>query len=328
MNTEQTLQISDTQIFGPKIVNETRFQYLRDEDDQYPQSTAFTVQVGGAFNGGGSNQGQVLDSTNHYELQNYTSVQLSKHFIKFGGRLRGLTDSNSSNAGFNGMYIFPSIQAYQMTLEGLTQGATQFLQTVGTPYASVGQVDVGLYAEDDWRFRPNMTLSYGLRFESQNEISNHADWAPRLGFAWGIGGGGKAAPKTVLRAGFGIFYDRFSSNYVLQAERQNGIIQSQYVFTNPDFYPSITPPLTPLPTIYQLSPNIHAPYTMQTAVSLERQLTRISNFTATYLNSIGNDQLYLNNVNTPAPGNLRLPVLHQPGARRAADTQFWKRLPI
>jgi len=311
LNTEQTLQVSDTQVFGPKIVNETHFQYLRDENNQSPQSTAFTVQVGGAFTGGGSNQGQIFDSTNHYELQNYTSMLLSKHSLKFGGRLRGLTDANSSSAGFNGMYIFPSIQAYQMTLEGLTQGATQFLQTVGTPYASVGQVDVGLYVEDDWRFRPNMTLSYGLRFESQNEISNHADWAPRVGFAWGIGGG-KSAPKTVLRAGFGIFYDRFSSNYVLQAERQNGIIQSQYVFTNPDFYPSITPPLTPLPTIYQLSPNIHAPYTIQTAVSLERQLTKVSNFTATYLNSIGNDQLYLNNANTPLPGTYGYPFYTSP----------------
>jgi len=311
LNTEQTLQVSDTQVFGPKIVNETHFQYLRDENNQSPQSTAFTVQVGGAFTGGGSNQGQIFDSTNHYELQNYTSMLLSKHSLKFGGRLRGLTDANSSSAGFNGMYIFPSIQAYQMTLEGLTQGATQFLQTVGTPYASVGQVDVGLYVEDDWRFRPNMTLSYGLRFESQNEISNHADWAPRVGFAWGIGGG-KSAPKTVLRAGFGIFYDRFSSNYVLQAERQNGIIQSQYVFTNPDFYPSITPPLTPLPTIYQLSPNIHAPYTIQTAVSLERQLTKVSNFTATYLNSIGNDQLYLNNANTPLPGTYDYPFYTSP----------------
>ncbi len=311
LNTEQTLQLTDTQIFGPKIVNETRFQYIRDESNQFPQSTAFTVQVGGAFNGGGSNQGQILDSTNHYELQNYTSIQLSRHFLKFGGRLRGLTDGNSSGSGFNGMYIFPSIQAYQMTLEGQIQGASQFLLTTGTPYASVGQVDVGLYAEDDWRVRPNLTLSYGLRFESQNEISNHADWAPRLGLAWGIGRG-KSAPKTILRAGFGIFYDRFSSNYVLQAGRQNGIIQSQYEFTNPTFYPSVNPSLTVLPTIYQLSPNIHAPYTMQTAVSLERQLTKISNFTATYMNSIGNDQLYLNNINSPIPGSYDYPYYTSP----------------
>jgi hypothetical protein len=311
LSTEQTVQVSDTQIFGSKIVNETHFQYLRDETNQDPQSTAFSLIVGGAFNGGGSGLGQVIDNTNHYELQNYTSIQLSKHFLKFGGRLRGVTDSNSSTAGFNGEYIFPSIQVYQSTLEGLTQGATQFLQTTGTPHVSISMVDVGLYFEDDWRLRPNMTLSYGLRFESQNDISNHADWAPRMGFAWGISRH-KAPPKTVLRAGFGIFYDRFLSNYVLQAARQNGIIQSQYVFTNPDFFPSTMPVLTPLPTIYQVAPNIHAPYTVQTAVSLERQLTKISNFTATYLNSIGNDQFYLNNVNTPLPGTYDYPYYTSP----------------
>ena len=61
-------------------------------------------------------------------------------------------------------------------------------------------VDVGLYIQDDWRVRPNFTLSYGLRFETQNDIHDHGDFAPRLALAWGIGGGGKNAPKTVLRA--------------------------------------------------------------------------------------------------------------------------------
>ena len=89
------------------------------------------------------------------------------------------------------------------------------------PLTNVSQVDVGLYIQDDWKVRPNITLSYGLRFESQNNINNHADWAPRLGFAWGIGGG-KSAPKTVLRAGFGIFYDRFDDENVLQENRLSG----------------------------------------------------------------------------------------------------------
>ena len=62
-----------------------------------------------------------------------------------------------------------------------------------------------------------MTASYGLRFESQNAISDHADWAPRLGLAWGLGHG--ANTKTVLRAGFGIFYDRLDDDQMIQAAR-------------------------------------------------------------------------------------------------------------
>ena len=120
LSTEQTLQVSDTQAFGTNIINETRFQYLRDESSQLPVSTAPTVSVGGAFNGGGNNSGTINDNANHYELQNYTSIQFSKHFLKFGGRLRGLTDSNFATSGFNGAFVFPSIQAYQATLEGNT----------------------------------------------------------------------------------------------------------------------------------------------------------------------------------------------------------------
>jgi hypothetical protein len=326
-STEHTLQLSDTQTLGPNVVNETRFQYLRQVSNQNPLSTGLTLVVQGAFVGGGSNSGTILDTTNRYELQNYTSISHGNHFIKFGGRLRGVTDSNSSTAGFNGVYVFPSIQAYQSALATGAQTASQFSLTAGStatvpgnPLANVGQVDVGLYVQDDWRVRPNITVSYGLRFESQNEISDHADWAPRLGFAWGIGGGGKSAPKTVLRAGFGIFYDRFNSSYVLEEDRLNGIRQAQFVFTNPQFFPLVTPTSTVDPTVYQQASHLRSPYVMQTAVSLERQVTKIANVSVSYLNSRGWDQLFTNNINTPLPGTFDYPFYTSvtPGARPIA----------
>jgi hypothetical protein len=112
----------------------------------------------------------------------------------------------------------------------------------------------------------------------------------------------------VLRAGWGIFYDRFTNDLVLQAERQNGVLQQEYIVTNPSFYPNI-PPVSTLqssdtgvPTIYRIQPNLHAPYTMQTAITLERQLSKFVNMTLSYVNSIGNDQLLTNNINAPLPG--------------------------
>ena len=122
LSTEQTLQVGDTQIFGTKVVNETRFQYLREQSTQTPQSTAPTIIVPLAFNGGGYSGGLINDTTNNYEFQNYTSVQFTKHFLKFGVRLRGSTDSNSSTGGFNGTYIFPSVTAYVDTLQGAAVG--------------------------------------------------------------------------------------------------------------------------------------------------------------------------------------------------------------
>ena len=309
VSTENTLQVSDTQIFGTKVVNETRFQWLREGSSQIAQSTDPNVVVPLAFTTGGSALGNQIDTANHYEFQNYTSVALTNHTIKFGARLRGVTDQNYSTAGFNSSYLFPSLAAYQQTVQGGTPLIAQYSVTTGptsgaaaNPNTRVGQVDVGLYVEDDWRVKPNITLSYGLRFESQNNLSDHADWAPRLGFAWGIGGGKNASPKTVLRAGFGIFYDRLDEDYVLEQDRLNGTGLLSYVVTSPTFYLNV-PTLTPSPTIsstfYTPDNRLKAPGIMQTAVSLEHQLTKWANLNVSYLNSRGWDQFLTNNINSP-----------------------------
>lgn len=302
LTTENTVQISDTQVLGANIVNETRFQYIHDGSNQAPQSTAPTVIVPYEFQGGGSNLGKILDQQNHYELQNYTSVAFGKHVLKFGARLRELQETNASSSNFNGTFTFPTLAAYQ------ANAPIQFFLVTGNAAASSNLFDAGLYVQDDWRWRPNVTLSGGLRFETQNHIPNHVDLAPRVGLAWGIGQGKAQAPKTVLRLGWGIFYDRFTNDLVLQAERQNGTTQQEYIVTDPTFYPNI-PPLSTLqtvetgvPTIYRVQPNLHAPYTVQTAVSLERQLSKAAKLTLSYVNSRGFDELLTNNINAPLPG--------------------------
>ncbi len=304
-STEQTVQISDTQIISPNIVNETRFQFIRDSDNQTPLSMDPTIVVQGAFTGGGSSQGIVIGNQDHYELQNYTSITHGTHFIKFGGRLRGTVYSSTQNSGFNGSYTFASIEQYQATLAG-TAVPSQFSLVAGQPLSDVSMIDVGLYAEDEWRIKPNISLSYGLRYETQTGIPYEGNWAPRVSLAWGLGH--SKQPKTVIRGGYGIFYDRFSYDYLLEAERYNGFTQQQYIVANPTFYPDI-PTIAQLqqlstasPTVYQVQSNLHVPYTMESAVSLERQVTKNATVSLTYLNSRGDHQLILRNANAPLPG--------------------------
>lgn len=74
--------------------------------------------------------------------------------------------------------------------------------------------------------RPNLTLSLGVRYEAQTNIHDWRDFAPRVGLAWGPGGAsGRVNPKTVIRAGFGIFYDRFALDNTVTALRYNGHVQ-------------------------------------------------------------------------------------------------------
>jgi len=340
LNTEHQLQVTDTQILNAKIINETRFQFIRESSDQTPQSTDPTISVQGAFTSGGNSNGKVSDILSRYELQNFTSMAEGKHFLKFGGRLRVYRDVNEAKSNFNGTFTFGSrqnpncppnstpqtcpnitgIAAYQITLQALASGntpanlakaimegggASQYLVGAGSALAEVTYLDAGLYAQDDWRIRPNVTLSYGLRYESQNDLGDHADLAPRFGVAWGVDGNGKnKTPKTVVRAGFGIFYDRFMYDLVLQQERLNGTTQQQFVVANPQFYLfNIPSPLSlpqSNPTHYQPNPNLRTPYTMQTGLSLERQLTKNANLSVTYLNSRGVHQFFTENINAPS----------------------------
>ena len=305
LETEQTFQITDTQIFGAHRINELRFQFIREDTETTPVNTATMVKVAGAFTGNGSGGGKEIDILNRYELQDTLFNNFGKHAMKYGGRLRAIQDTNSTLANFTGQFSFNSIEQYQSFVEG--QGLpTYYTQTAGTPTSEVTWVDGGLFVQDDWKIRPNVTLSYGLRFETQNDFSDKASFAPRVGFAWGIGPGAKQAPKMVLRAGFGIFYDRFLYTQVLQQERFDGVTQLTYQVQNPTFYLNDIPPVNQLPagaaqTIYQVNPNLRAPYTIQTGVTLERQATKSANIAVTYLNSRGVRQFYTNNLNPADP---------------------------
>jgi hypothetical protein len=307
-NAYQTVQATETAVLGTSTINETRFQYFREGGDMIADTLAPEIQVLGAFVGGGAQTGRSFDTQNYYQLQNYTSMAKGKHAWKFGVRLRGETDKNISPTNFNGTYTFSSIEQYQQTLEGVPGvGPSQFSITTGTPSLYAGQFDAGLFAGDDWKMRPNLTVSLGLRYETQTNIHDCKDFSPRLGLAWAPGATAKKAGKTVLRAGFGIFYTRFDLSDTMAAERYNGQVEQQYVVTNPTFYPNI-PPISSLmgyqsiETIQEVSSTLRAPSLMQSAASLERQLPGHTTLAVTYTNAHGLHMLRTEDINAPLPG--------------------------
>lgn len=327
-STEHTFQLSDSQIINDRMVNETRIEYRRELNSVSPVSNAPTLIVAGDFTGGGASDQSSNDHQDHLEFQNYTTMSLGAQTVKFGAWLRDNRDANASFTNRNGSVVFTET-GYVDALNALAKGqslttlpAGDFVSlsvTAGRTAYTSNLFDGALFVQDDWKVNPRLTVSGGLRWETQNHIKDHNDWAPRVAFAYALDAKGKKPAKTVLRAGYGIFYDRLPIGSLLAAAR-NGFNSGQAQTTL--FSPSClsgsdlnnlnfsackpSAPYTPTPqtTLVEISPTYHSPYTQQIGASLERQLTKTVTLTGTYLRSFGVHQMVTRDSNpyTPLPG--------------------------
>jgi hypothetical protein len=337
-NSEQSIQLTETAIINKTIVNETRFQFEHQNNAQDADNSIPTIDVSEAFTGGGSQVGQSHSTTRDWELSNNTSFALHTHSLKAGARLRGVHIDQVSPQNFGGTYSFfggsfgpildaneqplggaeliNSIERYRRTQALLAQGfsgaqiralgggASQFRLSSGNPESEVSQVDIGGYFQDDWKVRPNLTLSLGLRYENQSNVDSNFNFGPRVGFAWSPGG---QQSKTVIRGGYGVFYDRLSENLTMTAERLNGVNQQQFTVQNPDFFPLIPTPeqlvTFAVPgSVYRLADNLQAPYTLQSVISVERQLPHNLTLATSYINIRTLHVLRTRPLNAPLPG--------------------------
>jgi hypothetical protein len=297
---ENALQLGDTFLVNPHFVNETHFQWSRIYNDQVPASTLPTITVQGAFTSGGSNGGVQRDTQNNFELQNYSTATYGAHALRFGARLRLYDDTSYSTAGQNGTYTFKSVGDYNAS-----QPSQYLVSNIYHPLVNVLLFDGAFFLQDDWRWKPNFMMSAGLRLEGQNRIHDHLDWAPRLAIAWSPKHSGSAPAKTVIRAGYGWFYNRFTvpnsfsadsgTPYLDQVIHNNLINGEGNVAQCPC---AATPAGTP--TYESIDPHFHAALDMQAGIGVDRQIKSGITANLTYLYTQGVHQYLLNNVTAPA----------------------------
>ncbi|HKV35983.1 MAG TPA: TonB-dependent receptor [Pyrinomonadaceae bacterium] len=352
VNTNQNIQLTETAILNSTTINETRFQYSHGRNEQIGNNSVPALNVGGSFNSGGSQVGQSVNERNFWELNNFTARQHGSHAIKFGGRIRHVSvdDTNESNFGgswsFTGGFGLTSIQRYQLTLQLQKQGRTPeqiraagggaatFSINSGNPFADVTQTDYGVFLQDDWRLRPNLTFSYGLRYETQTNAHSKYDFGPRLAVAWSPGAANSARPpKMVIRVGTGFFFNRFSEGSTLTANRFNGVnviqtfvteearrltppsiadqqapnVAAAYAILN-QWSPTSVPSVAGLPqtqqTIWQIDPNLQAPTVWLIGTQVERQLPRNMTMFVGFYNIRIVHVIRARDVNAPLPATI------------------------
>jgi len=198
----------------------------------------------------------------------------------------------------------------------------------------VSQSDYGVFVQDDWRVRPNITFSYGLRYEIQTNTASKYDFAPRVAVAWSPGAANSAKPpKMVIRLGSGFFYNRFGENNTLTANRYNGVNVVQTFITEPvdrlqppsvpeqqlpnvagiysilnQFNPNTVPPVANVPTtqqtIWQVDPDIQNPTVWVIGTQVERQMPRNITMTFGFYNIRITHVIRARDVNAPIPATI------------------------
>jgi Carboxypeptidase regulatory-like domain/TonB dependent receptor-like, beta-barrel len=366
LSVNQNVQVTETAILNPTTINETRFQLSHNRNEQTGSNSVPALDVSGSFSSGGSQVGQSESVRSSWELSNFTAKQHGTHAIKFGARVRHINvdDTNEGNFGgtwtFTGGFGLTSIERYQKTLlleeQGFTAaeirsaggGATQFRLNAGNPFADVSQTDYGVFLQDDWRIRPNLTLSYGLRYEIQTNAHSKLDFAPRIAVAWSPGAANSAKPpKMVIRFGTGFFYNRFNENNTLQTVRFDGenVIQTNvaepfdrsappslveqalpnvapiYALLN-QWSPTAVPNVSGVPAtqqaVWQVDPDLQIPTVYVVGTQVERQLPRNITMFVGFYNIRITHVIRARDVNAPLPFTI---TELTPNGRRPDPTQ-------
>lgn len=312
-----SISVSDFLIIGEQFVNQARFQHSR----LSPRSSASLKAAGviinsprvtaGSFTGTDSSPAFVREEK-RTQIQDNLSFRAGRHLLKAGGDLQLIRSSFNDLFATEGQFTFDTVDDF------LSNNPSRFIQRFDTESRVSNEV-LGLFVQDEWKAAPNLTLSFGLRWDNESILDDRNNLSPRIAIAWDPFGGKlfrrlkkPAEPgKTVVRAGFGLFFNRallrtiddFSlgaSTTIVDSDVRPEVL-SAVRFPQPISDRSLVQRFGFAETKFlrRISRDLEIPYTLQTGIGIERQVTRSIVATVDYIFTRGAHLWRESNVNAP-----------------------------
>ncbi len=312
---EQDLRLTDIFTLSPTLLHETHIGFTWKNTTDVPLSTAPSLQVAGAFIGGGATAGYLQDRERDLEVDDDLLWTRHKHSVKIGVASLGIFVHDVDPDTFNGAFVFggglapalgngtqqtaiSGLEQYRRTLLSLPGGVpTTYNVTQGTALVPFTQWRVAGYAQDQWTVRPNLSLSLGLRYALQTSPGSFGNLVPRVGIAWSP----DRKQRWVIHARGGLFSSAVTPDVTTEAYRLNGVRQTQTLLYSPSF----TEPLEPTPstiavaTTRQFAPGLGQTWSFQSQLGVEHELPQHWHAQANMFDAQAWGTLRSRNINAP-----------------------------
>ncbi|HKC62555.1 MAG TPA: carboxypeptidase regulatory-like domain-containing protein, partial [Pyrinomonadaceae bacterium] len=298
---DQTFAASDTATLSTRTINEARFQFTRSRllapvNDE----TGPAVNISGVASFGTATFSPTARALDLIEAVDNLSTERGAHSVK-GGVDFLLNRVNITFPGaLQGVYTFTSLNAF------LNGAYSSFQQAFGAPSQFQSNPNIGLFVQDEWRPRKDLTVNAGLRYDAQflpQPIKTDSNnFAPRIGFAYSPGD-----RRMVVRASFGIYFDRIPLRATSNALQRDGskyiVVQLAPSQTGAPTFPNVLAAqpaqLSTKPNITRIDPEIENSYSQQINLQIERELFKSISLSVGYMHLRGLHLIISRNINVP-----------------------------
>lgn len=312
---EQNLRLTNVFTAGPTLLHETHIGFTWKSTNDVPLSTTASLQVAGAFTGGGATAGRLQNRERDLEVDDDVLWSHHKHSVKIGVDSLGILVHDVDPDTFNGAFVFggglapalengsPSIaisglEQYRRTLADLPGGVpTTYNVTQGTALVPFAQWRVALYAQDQWTLRPSLSVSLGLRYALQTSPASFGNLVPRVGIAWSP----DHKQRWVIHMRGGLFSDPVTPDITTEAYRLNGLRQTQTLLYSPSFKQPLvpTPSTIAVATTRQFAAGVGQAWSFQSQIGIEHELPQHWHAQANMFDAQAWNTLRSRNINAP-----------------------------